>query len=107
MRGAPAGFRLRCRQSAGPPSFWPVRDADPRRSIDRRTRERDEGGVTDFFTTILDRAASGEPLSNADALALAECDELAALMRVAAALRDTGHGGLITYSRKVFIPLTQ
>jgi FO synthase len=28
-------------------------------------------------------------------------------MRVAAALRDAGHGGLVSYSRKVFIPLTQ
>ena len=63
--------------------------------------------MTDFFTTILDRAASGDRLSEADALALAECDDLAALTDVAAALRDKGHGGLITYSRKVFIPLTQ
>jgi FO synthase len=63
--------------------------------------------VTDFFTTILDRAAGGESLSEADALALAECDNLTALTRTAAALRDAGHGGVITYSRKVFIPLTQ
>ncbi len=28
-------------------------------------------------------------------------------MRVAAALRDEAHGGLVSYSRKVFIPLTQ
>jgi FO synthase len=63
--------------------------------------------VTEFFTTILDRAVAGEQLSEADALALAECEDLPALMRVAAALRDTGHGGLISYSRKVFIPLTQ
>src|ERR1700683_2450318 len=28
-------------------------------------------------------------------------------MRAAAALRDAGHGGLVSYSRKVFIPLTQ
>ena len=28
-------------------------------------------------------------------------------MRVAAALRDRGHGELVSYSRKVFIPLTQ
>jgi FO synthase len=63
--------------------------------------------VTDFFATILGHAAGGAPLSQADALALAECDDLPALMRVAAQLRDTGHGGLISYSRKVFIPLTQ
>ena len=29
------------------------------------------------------------------------------MMPVAAALRDAGHGGLVSYSRKVFIPLTQ
>jgi FO synthase len=63
--------------------------------------------VTDFFTTILDRAASGGTLAHADALALAECEDLSALMRGAAALRDAGHGDLISYSRKVFIPLTQ
>jgi FO synthase len=28
-------------------------------------------------------------------------------MPIAAALRDAGHGGLVSYSRKVFIPLTQ
>jgi FO synthase len=63
--------------------------------------------VTEFFATILTRAESGEMLPEADALALAECDDLPALMRVAAGLRDAGHGGLISYSRKVFIPLTQ
>ena len=63
--------------------------------------------MTDFFTTILDRADAGERLSDADALALAECEDLPALMRVAAGLRDTAHGNFISYSRKVFIPLTQ
>ncbi len=33
--------------------------------------------------------------------------DLATLMAEAAALRDRGQGGLVTYSRKVFIPLTQ
>jgi FO synthase len=63
--------------------------------------------VTEFFATILRRVASGEPLSEADALALAECEDLPALMTVASGLRDAGHGNLISYSRKVFIPLTQ
>jgi FO synthase len=63
--------------------------------------------VTEFFATILARAAAGEPLAAADALALAECEDLPALMRVAASLRDLGHGDLVSYSRKVFIPLTQ
>ncbi len=63
--------------------------------------------MTDFFATILARAAAGETLPEAAALALAECDDLPPLMRVAAKLRDEGHGGLVSYSRKVFIPLTQ
>jgi FO synthase len=63
--------------------------------------------VTDFFATILARAASGKSPAAEDALALAECEDLPALMRTAAALRDAGHSGLVTYSRKVFIPLTQ
>jgi FO synthase len=63
--------------------------------------------VTDFFATLLARAASGRSLAAEDALALAECEDLPTLMRTAAALRDAGHGGLVTYSRKVFIPLTQ
>ena len=63
--------------------------------------------MTEFFATILNRAEVGETLSATDALALAECDDLPALVRVAAGLRDAGHGGLVSYSRKVFIPLTQ
>ena len=41
------------------------------------------------------------------ALALAECHDSAGLLAVAAQLRDRGHGNLVTYSRKVFIPLTR
>src|SRR5260370_191753 len=50
---------------------------------------------------------TGARLSADDALALAEARDPAALMPAAAALRDRGHGGLVSYSRKVFIPLTQ
>jgi len=46
-------------------------------------------------------------LDHAAALALAENDDVRGLMVRAAALRDEGHGNLFTYSRKVFIPLTQ
>ena len=58
-------------------------------------------------SAILARAASGALLSQDEALALAACDDLAALTAVAADLRDRGHGNLVSYSRKVFIPLTQ
>src|SRR4051794_34995941 len=55
---------------------------------------------------VLHRADSGQTPTAAEALALADCDELPTLMRVAARLRDSGHGSVVTYSRKVFIPLT-
>ncbi|HJW27563.1 MAG TPA: 5-amino-6-(D-ribitylamino)uracil--L-tyrosine 4-hydroxyphenyl transferase CofH [Rhodocyclaceae bacterium] len=41
------------------------------------------------------------------ALALADCDKLETLQLSAARIRDRGHGSIITYSPKVFIPLTQ
>jgi FO synthase len=56
---------------------------------------------------VLSRAAAGQRLSAAEALALAECADPQPLMWVAAALRDAAHGSLVSYSRKVFIPLTQ
>jgi len=49
----------------------------------------------------------GGRLSDEQALSLANFDDTAALARVAAPLRDKGHNNLVTYSRKVFIPLTQ
>ena len=39
--------------------------------------------------------------------ALAEATPLAQLMGLAAALRDAGHGGVVSFSKKVFIPLTK
>ena len=48
-----------------------------------------------------------EYLDHTAALALAEETDFRGLMARAAALRDAGHGNLFTYSRKVFIPLTQ
>ncbi len=59
------------------------------------------------LAAILDRAESGALLSAGEALALADMSDLTALMPVAAALRDQGHGPLVSYSKKVFIPLTQ
>lgn len=42
-----------------------------------------------------------------EAYALCNVGDLPALMRQAAALRDIGFGSVVTYSRKVFIPLTK
>jgi FO synthase len=54
------------------------------------------------------RAGSGKALSldETEALLWARGDDLTRLMSVAAGLRDLGHGRTVTYSRKVFIPLT-
>jgi FO synthase len=56
---------------------------------------------------VLEPARAGERLSAPEALALSDTTDLRSLMRAAAALRDKAHGGLVSYSRKVFIPLTQ
>ncbi|MGH7048579.1 MAG: 5-amino-6-(D-ribitylamino)uracil--L-tyrosine 4-hydroxyphenyl transferase CofH, partial [Stellaceae bacterium] len=56
---------------------------------------------------ILDEARTARRLSAATALQLARLTDPRPLMREAAALRDIGHGELVTYSPKVFIPLTQ
>src|SRR4051794_566884 len=58
------------------------------------------------LANVIDRAASGARLSSPEALMLADAHDPAPLMRVAAELRDRGHGDLVSYSRKVFIPLT-
>ncbi|MFJ6653333.1 7,8-didemethyl-8-hydroxy-5-deazariboflavin synthase CofG [Microbacterium sp. NPDC091313] len=60
---------------------------------------------------VLDRARSGEPLSVDEALALLTADDLDAVLDAAAAVRDqgldlAGRPGVLTYSRKVFVPLT-
>ncbi len=44
--------------------------------------------------------------SDQQALALADCDDTAALVQQAGQLRDRGFHNVVTYSRKVFIPLT-
>jgi FO synthase len=54
------------------------------------------------------RAGSGKALSldETEALLWARGHELEQLMDIAARLRELGYGGIVTYSRKVFIPLT-
>jgi FO synthase len=59
------------------------------------------------YSEVLARAEAGRSLARAEAAALADCPDTRALMRVATSLRDAAHGGLVSYSRKVFIPLTQ
>ena len=53
-------------------------------------------------------ASDGHRLSDAEVFAsLEDGNDLPAMMKVAAELRDRGHGATVSYSRKVFIPLTR
>ena len=56
----------------------------------------------------LGRSRRGERLDRGDALALLGCDdrELGGLLEHASALRDQGKGRVVTYSPKVFLPIT-
>ena len=59
------------------------------------------------FEALLRGARDGDKPSSDEAMTLARCDDLAAMMAVAAEIRDRGHGEVMSYSRKVFIPLTK
>lgn len=72
----------------------------------------EDGQVKTAFPSLLDESileelTNGATLLDEQALALSEVEDTAALMRSARQLRDLGHGNIVTYSRKVFIPLTQ
>jgi FO synthase len=61
--------------------------------------------------SLLERARSGCPLDADEAEALLLSDDLDALLAAASAVRDeglhaAGRPGVLTYSRKVFVPLT-
>jgi len=60
------------------------------------------------FEDLLGRAVAGDRLSRADGerLIAARGSELSALMLAASSVRDQGRGRTVTYSRNVFIPLT-
>jgi FO synthase len=65
------------------------------------------------LVAAMERAASGDPLSSVEATVLLEArgDDLERLLELASAVRDagaaaSGRSGVITYSRKVFVPLT-
>ena len=62
--------------------------------------------ISPMHDDIVAAARSGARLDAAQAAALADCDDLVLLTSAAAVLRDQGFGQLVTYSRKVFIPLT-
>lgn len=57
--------------------------------------------------TLFQEALRRSDLSAQDVLSLVEGISLSELMRLAARQRDEAHGTKVSYSRKVFIPLTQ
>ena len=58
------------------------------------------------LSPVLEKARNGDRLSDAEALALAGLEDTSTLAAIAAELRDQGFRNIVTYSRKVFIPLT-
>jgi 7,8-didemethyl-8-hydroxy-5-deazariboflavin synthase CofG subunit len=66
------------------------------------------GGLSAGVSAVLEGIAAGRPMERANGLALIEAasHELPAVLEAAAALRDRGKGRTVTYSRKVFLPLT-
>lgn len=55
---------------------------------------------------VIAAALNNRRPSHSEALALAEETELVPLLEAAATLRDRGHRNVVSYSKKVFIPLT-
>lgn len=58
-------------------------------------------------TRVLDAALQGYELSDGETQTLVELSDLRSLLATASQLRDQVHYNRISYSRKVFIPLTQ
>jgi FO synthase len=58
------------------------------------------------WETVLAQAESGSPVSASDALLLSECAATPTLLSAARAVRARAKGNVVSYSRKVFIPLT-
>ncbi|MCK5366748.1 MAG: 7,8-didemethyl-8-hydroxy-5-deazariboflavin synthase CofG, partial [Gammaproteobacteria bacterium] len=56
---------------------------------------------------IIDLAARGEIIDAEQAIALAGHEDLDSVLQAACRRRDLGHGSRVSYSPKVFIPLTQ
>jgi len=55
---------------------------------------------------LLKRVGEGHRVGSEDVAELARQTDMAQLIAVAGELRDAGHGNLVSYSKKVFLPLT-
>ncbi len=73
----------------------PPKNPNVRTDADARAIER-----------VLVHAEAGERIAREDALLLMDCAETGALLEAASSLRNRVKGRTISYSRKVFIPLT-
>ena len=62
--------------------------------------------MSERLQDLLAAARDGHEPTDMEALLLADLAPLEPLLGAAALLRDRGHGNLVSYSRKVFIPLT-
>lgn len=67
------------------------------------------GGALPSLDEVLDKSRCGEAISEGEAAVFADNDEqrLADLCAAAAQVRDRGKGKVVTFSPKVFIPLTR
>lgn len=63
--------------------------------------------MTKIMHDLIDHVRHGQEPTVEQALALSNCNDAPALMQTAAEIRDRGHGAAISYSKKVFIPLTK
>ncbi|MDP6950445.1 MAG: 5-amino-6-(D-ribitylamino)uracil--L-tyrosine 4-hydroxyphenyl transferase CofH [Arenicellales bacterium] len=63
--------------------------------------------MQDTIEALLTQAVAGEPIAAADAPALVQCRDLEGLLQAARLRRDLKHGTVVSYSPKVFIPLTK
>ncbi len=66
-------------------------------------------GPSKRLSAILNKAESGEVIDRDEVLSLVniEKDEIPYLLLTASKLRDAGKGKILTYSKNVFVPLTQ
>ena len=84
-------------------------DKDWENVLDSLGSESLLNGPSERLSDILEKAESGEVLNFEEALYLVNInkDEIPYLLLTASKLRDRGKGRILTYSKNVFVPLTQ
>jgi len=84
-------------------------DKDWENVLDSLGSESLLNGPSKRLSVILEKAESGEVINLEEALYLVDIDkdEIPYLLLTASKLRDSGKGKILTYSKNVFVPLTQ